>query len=87
MLRTLVLLTFMVSHSVLADTILSMKERSELIDSILQKRFETVLPEVMARENIDMWVIMSREYNEDPVIKTMLPSTWLSARRHTMLVI
>ena len=87
MLRTLVLLTFMVSHSVLADTILSMKERSELIDSILKQRFETVLPEVMARENIDMWVIMSREYNEDPVIKTMLPSTWLSARRHTMLVI
>ena len=65
----------------------SMRERSELIDRILEQRFEEVLPALMRRENIDMWVVMSREYNEDPVIKTMLPSTWLSARRHTMLVI
>ena len=33
-----------------------------------------------------MWVIVSREYNEDPVIRTMLPATWLSARRRTILV-
>jgi hypothetical protein len=40
----------------------------------------------MERENIDMWILISREYNEDPVMKTMLPSTWLSARRRTMMV-
>jgi len=33
-----------------------------------------------------MWVIISREYNEDPVIKTMLPATWMASRRTTMLV-
>ncbi len=33
-----------------------------------------------------MWVIISREYNEDPVMKTMLPSTWLAARRRTIMV-
>jgi len=33
-----------------------------------------------------MWVIISREYNEDPVLRTMLPSTWLSARRRTIIV-
>ncbi|WP_269519086.1 M24 family metallopeptidase [Alteromonas sp. BMJM2] len=70
-----------------AQDILSMKERSDVIDNTLAHRFATVLPHIMRRENIDMWVIMSREYNEDPVLKTMLPSTWLSARRHTMLVI
>jgi len=75
------------SFVTLANDVLSMKARSELLDNILQERFEHVLPAVMQRENIDMWVIMSREYNEDPVLKTMLPSTWLSARRHTMLVI
>jgi hypothetical protein len=64
-----------------------MKQRSELIDKITVERFETVLPKIMEREGIDMWVLMSREYNEDPVLKTMLPSTWISARRHTMLVI
>ena len=64
-----------------------MNERASLIDQILDERFTEVLPALMRRENIDMWVIMSREYNEDPVIRTMLPSTWVSARRHTMLVI
>ena len=73
--------------SVSAAPILSMKERSEVIDRITKQRFEQVLPDIMERENIDMWIVMSREYNEDPVLKTMLPSTWLSARRHTMLVI
>jgi Xaa-Pro aminopeptidase len=29
---------------------------------------------------------MSREYNEDPVIETLLPATWMAARRTTMLV-
>jgi Xaa-Pro aminopeptidase len=40
----------------------------------------------MQKNGVDMWVIVSREYNEDPVLKTMLPSTWLSARRRTILV-
>lgn len=73
--------------TVSAAPILSIQERSELIDRITKQRFEQVLPDIMKRENIDMWIVMSREYNEDPVLKTMLPSTWLSARRHTMLVI
>ncbi|TKB03430.1 aminopeptidase P family protein [Alteromonas portus] len=80
------LLTFF-GFSVQASSVLSMKERSVLIDSILEQRFNDVLPQIMEREGIDMWVLMSREYNEDPVLKTMLPSTWISARRHTMLVI
>ena len=71
----------------LAVDVLDMKARSALIDKILEQRFSQVLPGLMRREKIDMWVVMSREYNEDPVLKTMLPSTWLSARRHTMLVI
>ncbi len=33
-----------------------------------------------------MWIVSAREYNEDPVIETMLPATWLSARRRTILV-
>jgi hypothetical protein len=67
--------------------ILSMRERAEVIDQWLEERVETVLPDVMKRTGIDCWVIIAREYNEDPVIKTFLPSTWESARRTTMLVI
>lgn len=66
--------------------ILPEKERARVIDEILAQRFETVLPALMDRTNIDMWVLISREYNEDPVMKTMLPATWLNARRRTILV-
>ncbi len=66
--------------------VLSMKERAEVIDRWLEERIETVLPEVMKRSEIDMWIIIAREYNEDPVIKTLLPATWHSARRTTMLI-
>jgi Xaa-Pro aminopeptidase len=66
---------------------LSMQERAEVIDQWLDERIETVLPGLMQRSGIDMWLIIAREYNEDPVIKTMLPATWQSARRTTMLII
>ncbi|MBR7800017.1 M24 family metallopeptidase [Undibacterium sp. FT137W] len=41
---------------------------------------------MMDDAGMDMWVIVSREYNEDPVLKTMLPAEWLNARRRTILV-
>lgn len=66
--------------------ILSMKDRAMVIDEILEERLQTVLPEIMRREGLDMWLVISREYNEDPVMKTLLPSTWLAARRRTILV-
>lgn len=69
-----------------APKILSMKERAEVIDRWLEERVETVLPTVMRRAGIDMWIIIAREYNEDPVIKTLLPATWQSARRTTILI-
>ena len=55
-------------------------------NQILKDRFKTVLPDIMRRNNIDMWIIIAREYNEDPVVKTLLPPTWLHARRRTILV-
>jgi hypothetical protein len=66
--------------------ILSMQERAEVQNKWLEHRLNTVIPTLMRRENIDMWVIIAREYNEDPVITTMLPATWQSARRRTILV-
>ena len=62
------------------------KERAILKDEILANRFNELLPVLMDENEIDMWVIISREYNEDPVMKTMLPATWLNARRRTILV-
>ena len=66
--------------------ILSEKDRATLKDEILSDRFDNLLPKLMDDTDIDMWLVISREYNEDPVIRTMLPSTWLNARRRTILV-
>ncbi|MDG2073891.1 MAG: Xaa-Pro aminopeptidase, partial [Polaribacter sp.] len=66
--------------------ILNEKDRAILRDEIIEDRFNNLLPKLMDETNIDMWVVISREYNEDPVIKTMLPSVWLNARRRTILV-
>jgi hypothetical protein len=57
-----------------------------VIDEIQKYRIEELLPQLMEEENLDMWVLITREYNEDPVVKTLLPPTWLNARRRTILV-
>ncbi len=67
--------------------ILPLRDRAQAMDQILAERFHTLLPQLMEETGIDLWLVIAREYNEDPVIKTMLPATWLSARRRTMLVI
>ncbi|MEO0558296.1 MAG: M24 family metallopeptidase [Bacteroidota bacterium] len=66
--------------------ILSMRERAEVQDAWLAERLDTVVPALMRREGIDLWIVSAREYNEDPVIETMLPATWHAARRRTTLV-
>ena len=78
----------LLSSVVIADPrILPMRERAAVIDRWLTQRVQTVLPALMRRTGIDMWVIISREYNEDPVIRTFLPSKWQSARRRTILLV
>ncbi|GAB3724540.1 M24 family metallopeptidase [Spirosoma lituiforme] len=68
------------------SAVLTERDRARVVDEILDDRFTNFLPQLMRREGLDMWVIISREYNEDPVLRTMLPSTWLSARRRTIIV-
>ena len=81
-------LLFIFSVNVFAQpNILPMRERATLINQILDDRLQNLLPSLMRREGIDMWVLISREYNEDPILKTMLPANWLSARRRTILVL
>lgn len=67
--------------------ILSQREQARVIDELLEDRLRNVLPGLMRNTGIDMWVVISREYNEDPVIETLLPATWFAARRTTMLVV
>jgi uncharacterized membrane protein YgcG len=63
--------------------ILSQRDQAKVIDEILEDRLRQLLPVLMRREGFDMWVLIARENNEDPVLRTMLPGTWLAARRTT----
>jgi Xaa-Pro aminopeptidase len=67
--------------------ILTQRDQAKVIDELLDDRLYNLLPSLMKREGFDMWVVISREYNEDPVIETLLPATWMAARRTTMLVV
>jgi len=77
---------FLFTLSLNSQNILDEKERARVINEILKDRFENVLPKLMDRTGIDMWILISREYNEDPVLKTMLPAEWLNARRRTIIL-
>jgi Xaa-Pro aminopeptidase len=66
--------------------ILPLRLRAEVRNGWLKQRLETVLPEIMRREDLDMWIVVAREYNEDPVIMTLLPEPMMYARRRTILV-
>jgi len=78
------------SHTAIAQSllpeVLPLREQAELRDRWLFDRLDQIVPSLMKRENIDMWLIIASEYNEDPVIRTMLPATWMAARRTTILV-
>ena len=82
------LLTSLIRGNVLSaqPVILTQREQARVVDELLEDRLRNVLPGLMRREGFDMWVVISREYNEDPVIRTLLPATWFAARRTTMLV-
>src|SRR3954464_7899422 len=66
---------------------LRLREQADVRDRWLTQRLLDVLPGLMDRTGIDLWLVVGREYNEDPVLATLLPAIWLSARRRTMLVL
>jgi len=76
----------MVSAQTFLPEILPLSEQSALRDRWLDQRLNTIVPDLMKQEKIDMWLVIASEYNEDPVIMTMLPATWMAARRTTILV-
>src|SRR5687768_10938723 len=68
------------------NRVLSHREQASLVRGWIEKRLDTLLPVLMRREGIDMWIIVSREYNDDPVFRSLAPLTTYSSRRRTILV-
>ena len=73
-------------HRPALPEILPLKQRAALVDRMLEERLETVIPAIMREQGIDMWLLMSREYFEEPVLATMLDARSFHARRRTILI-
>jgi len=74
------------SSDELRSRVLSLRARMEVRNKWLKERLETLLPRLMIEEGFDSWIVIAREYNEDPVIMSLLPDPQLSARRRTILL-
>jgi hypothetical protein len=66
--------------------LLPLRQQAKVEDAWLKERLETIVPRLMREQGIDMWVLVAREYMEDPVVKTMLNAESMHARRRTILV-
>lgn len=56
-------------------------------NGLLSRRLDHLVPQLLSETDMDCWVLIAREYAEDPVLATMLPAEWMSARRRTILVL
>jgi Xaa-Pro aminopeptidase len=66
--------------------ILTLRDRAKVTNQILAERLDLVAPKLMREQGFDMWILVAREYLEDPVVATMLNAESLRARRRTILV-
>lgn len=66
--------------------ILPMRARAELENRVLAERLDTLIPQIMRAEGVDMWLLVAREYFEEPVVATMLDAENMHARRRTILI-
>ena len=64
----------------------TLREQAVLQQSWLEKRLKTILPGLMRKHGVDMWVIPMREYMEDPTFTSLVSPTTFAARRRTIYV-
>ena len=73
--------------SVNADLAVEPYERRPVVQNqLLGERLTALLPTLMRESQIDMWIVIAREYNDDPVFLSLAPKPRFTARRTTMLV-
>jgi len=93
---SLVFVLFLTSNSYSQDygvaavddskNILPEKERARVMNEWLRWRLDNIIPDLMRKEGIDMWLIINREYNEDPVYMSLVPEPTRAARRTSILI-
>ena len=66
--------------------ILPPHERAQIENRILAERLDRLIPAIMRAEGIDLWLLVAREYFEEPVVASMLDAENMHARRRTILI-
>ena len=66
--------------------ILPLREQSELYNKNLEYRLDNILPDVMRREGIEMWLVINFENTEDPVYRTLKTLPGSGARRLSIVL-
>ena len=64
----------------------TLREQAALQQGWLRYRLDSVLPALMRRYGVQMWILPMREYNEDPVFWSLVAPTTFAARRRTIYV-
>jgi Xaa-Pro aminopeptidase len=63
-----------------------LREQAEIQQQWLKLRLDRVLPRLMRKHRVQMWLVICREYNEDPVFFSLVSPTVFAARRRTIYV-
>lgn len=66
---------------------MGLRAEAQRHDDLLNRRLNQLIPQLLSETGIDCWLLIGREYAEDPVLTTMLPAEWISARRRTILIL
>jgi Xaa-Pro aminopeptidase len=66
--------------------ILTLREQAEMYDAWLTVRLDRILPDLMRQEGFDMWIVICRENNEDPVFRSLVPFSTMYASRTSILI-
>ena len=91
--RSAVTLVTLVAAAALAASAVQMppplpplREQEKVRQEWLEARLQRVLPPLMRRHGVSMWIVLCREYNEDPVFFSLVSPSVMAARRRTILV-
>jgi len=66
--------------------IVTIREQYKVCDELLKDRLENLMPKLLKETGVDMWLVICREYNEDPVFKTLTPQLVKNASRTSCFI-
>ena len=75
-----------ISNSNDISKILPVRKQVEVYNELLVWRLDEILPKIMEREGIDLWLVINFEYYEDPVYMSLITRPRFSARRLSILL-